>query len=483
MEVRNKRLSDEEFARQRKEVLAGWPTGKEVNLDEAVQYHKTLLPDRNYALKVADAKQQGRHLIRIDSGVATLEGEIGLFKCLQDEGGADLLGTIVDSFSRLLEFKKAEDGLKESARLGRTALNGFPIVNHGVARTRKVIESVKLPVQLRSPAVDTRLVLEMALASGHTSVAGGAAISNIMSFSKHEPPEIDIRNGQYNFRLLGEYQQKGIPVSAEPGWGFPHTTPYSLGFAQGIINILAAAEQGVKYFNFGIYGQTGNLALDVAALTSMPKLGNEYLKRLGYRPIETAVMSSCYGGTFPEDISESYAIICLSAVTAMLGGAQIIHVKTIWEGKTIPSMEASAASLRAGKKVIDMLKDQKIGIDPQAVALEAEMLEMETHAIMDRILELGDGDVVVGYIKGLESGIIDPPFATSSYARGQVIAARDNEGAMRYLDFGNLPFNQEIKDFHRQKLAEREKAQGRKIDYKNVVDDLLCFSKGPLVTH
>jgi methylaspartate mutase epsilon subunit len=177
MEVRNKRLSDEEFARQRKEVLAIWPTGKEVDLDEAVQFQKTLLPKQNYALKVAEAKKQGRPLIRIDSGVATMEGEIELFKCLQDEGGADLLGTIVDSFSRLLEFKKAGEGLKESARLGRTAINGFPIVNHGVAQTRKVIEAVKLPVQLRSPAVDTRLVLEMALASGHTSVAGGAAIS------------------------------------------------------------------------------------------------------------------------------------------------------------------------------------------------------------------------------------------------------------------------------------------------------------------
>jgi methylaspartate mutase epsilon subunit len=238
----------------------------------------------------------------------------------------------------------------------------------------------------------------------------------------------------------------------------------------------------VKYFNFGIYGQTGNLAQDVAALNVMPKVGNEYLSRLGYKPIETAVMSSCYGGMFPEDISESYAVICLSVVTAMLGQAQIIHVKTIWEGKTIPSKEASAASLRAGKKVINMLKDQKVGIDPKAVALEAKMLEMETHAIMDKILELGDGDVVIGLIKGLESGIIDPPFATTSYAKGNIMAARDNEGAMRYLDFGNLPFNQEIKDFHRQKLAEREKAQGRKIDYKNVVDDLLAFSKGPLVT-
>jgi len=166
----------------------------------------------------------------------------------------------------------------------------------------------------------------------------------------------------------------------------------------------------------------------------------------------------------------------------MLGRVQIVHVKTIQEGKTIPSKEANAASLRAGKKVINMLKDQKAQLDNKAVAAEARMLEMETRAIVDRVLELGDGDVVIGMLKGLEQGVIDPPFATSRYVKGKVMAARDNEGALRYLDHGNLPFSKEIVEFHKHRLAEREKAQGRPIDYKNVVDDLLAIGRGPLVT-
>jgi methylaspartate mutase epsilon subunit len=482
MEVRNKRLDEEKFQKERQEVLATWPTGREVDIDEAIEFHKTLIPHRNYALKVAEAKKKSNQLIRIDSGVATIEGEIELFRCLQDEGGADLLGSIVDSFTRVLEYERAEEGLKESQRLGKTALNGFPMVVHGVKNTRKVIEAVNLPVQLRSPAVDTRLVMEIALASGHTSVAGGAGVGTFISFSKDALPEIDIHNGQYAYRLMGHYQEKGIPIAAEPGWGFPHTTPYSLGFTQGMINIIAAAEQGVRHIIFGIYGQTGNLAQDVAALCAVPNLGNEYLNKLGYHDVQTSVMTSCYGGIFPEDTSESYAVICLSALTGMLARTQIIHVKTIWEGKTIPSMEASAASLRAGKKVINMMKDQSVQLDNKAVEIETRMIEMETRAIMDRVLEVGDGDVIKGLIKGLEIGLIDPPFATTKYAQGKVMAARDNEGAMRYLDHGNLPFSKEILDFHKEKLAEREKAQGRKIDYQNVVDDLLAISKGALVT-
>jgi len=481
MVVKNKRLDDKAFEQERKEVLGTWPTGKDVDIDEAVEFHKTLLPERNYALKVADARKNGKHLIRIDSGVATVEGEIELFKCLQDEGGADLLGSIVDSFTRVNNYKQAEKSLKESIKLGKTTLNGFAMVAHGVANGRKVINAVKLPVQLRSPAVDTRLVMEMAMATGHTSVAGGCGVGAFLSFSRDTEPEADFHNGQYSFRLMAAYQEKGIPIVAECGFGFAHTIPYSLGFTQGIINAIVAAEQGIKQFIFGIYGQTGNLAQDVAGLQVMPRITEEHLRKLGYKPTSISTMSSAWGGVFPDDYAEAFAVVAYSAVIAMLARVQIVHVKTIFESITIPTKEASAASLRAGKKIINMMKDQKIELDPRAVEAEAKELEKEIRCIVDKLLEIGDGDILVGMRKGLDLGIIDPPFATSRYVKGNILAARDNEGAMRYMQTGNLPFSKEIIQFHKDKLAEREKAQGRKIDYKNVVDDLMSISRGSLV--
>jgi methylaspartate mutase epsilon subunit len=237
----------------------------------------------------------------------------------------------------------------------------------------------------------------------------------------------------------------------------------------------------MKHFICGIYGQTGNLAQDVAGLQVMPKITEEYLHKLGYNPASITSMSSAWGGVFPDDQAEAFAVIAYSAVTAMLARVQIVHVKTIAESHTIPPMDASAASLRAGKKIINLMKDQNIQLDPKAVKAEADELEKEIHAIMDRLLELGNGDILVGYRKGLDMGIIDPPFATSRYTRGKVLAARDNEGAMRYLDVGNLPFTREIIEFHQQKLSERAKAQSRKIDYKNVIDDLMSIAQGSLV--
>ncbi|NMA58366.1 MAG: hypothetical protein GX954_06590, partial [Clostridium cochlearium] len=42
MELKNKKWTDEEFHKQREEVLQQWPTGKEVDLQEAVDYLKKI---------------------------------------------------------------------------------------------------------------------------------------------------------------------------------------------------------------------------------------------------------------------------------------------------------------------------------------------------------------------------------------------------------------------------------------------------------
>jgi len=480
MEVRNKRWSDGEFNKMRQEVLAMWPTGKEVDLDEAIEYHKSMPPSKNYALKVAEAKRSGVSLIRTDSGVATIEEEIELFRYLQNEGHADLLGTTVDSLTRTSRFEEAERGLEESLRTGKSALNGFPIVAHGVTKTRKVIDAVKLPVQPRMNAPDVRLVVEISLASGHTASSNGAMMS-FWHYSKDVPLETCIRNAQYQYKLYGYYEERGVPILAEPSGGFTFSTPYSIPHAGGIIDALLAAEQGAKNVVLSVFMQ-GNLAQDVAAIITLPRLGEEYLNRFGHKDVTVTVMSSCWGNIFPNDHAEAYALISLTGVTGALAKAQIIHFKTIHERVTIPTKEANAASLRAGKKVVNMLKDQKITLDNKKVSIEAKMLELEIRTILDRVIELGDGDVAIGAIRGVEAGVLDQPFATTQYVAGRVMGVRDNEGAVRYLDHGNIPFTKEIVEFHRQKISEREKALGKKIDYKTVIDDIYAISRGPLVT-
>ena len=48
-----------------------------------------------------------------------------------------------------------------------------------------------------------------------------------------------------------------------------------------------------------------------------------------------------------------------------------------------------------------------------------------------------------------------------------MMPARDNEGMIRYLDIGNLPFCHLIKDFHQKKIKERANKENREIKFSN----------------
>ena len=78
MKLRNKRLSDGEFLEMRKDVLSHWPTGKDVDLKEAVDYLKKIPDEKNFAKKLKKAKEEGITLAQPRAGVALIDKHIEL---------------------------------------------------------------------------------------------------------------------------------------------------------------------------------------------------------------------------------------------------------------------------------------------------------------------------------------------------------------------------------------------------------------------
>ncbi len=187
-DICNKRLTDAEFAQLRQEVLAQWPTGREVDLEEATAYHKALPASKLFSAKLLRAKQEGKTLVQPRAGVPLIEDHIALLRFLQDEGEADLLPTTIDSYTRQNRYEEAATGIEESKRLERAMLNGFPAVNHGVHGCRQIIDSLDVPVQVRHGTPDARLLTEIAYAGGFTSYEGGG-ISYNLPYCKNVPME------------------------------------------------------------------------------------------------------------------------------------------------------------------------------------------------------------------------------------------------------------------------------------------------------
>ena len=478
MDIQNKRISDEEFSRLRQEVLAQWPTGKDVNLEEAVAYHKAMPQCRDFSKKLLDAKKEGKTLVQPRAGVPVVEEHIKLLQFLEKNGEADLLPTTIDSYTRQNRYEEAENGIKESARLGRAMLNGFPAVNHGVANCRKVIESVNVPVQVRHGTPDARLLTEIALAGGFTSYEGGG-ISYNLPYCKNIPMERTIRDWQYVDRLTGLYEEMGVSVNREPYGPLTGTlVPPCISHAAAIIEALLAAEQGVKNITVG-YGQCGNLVQDIAAIRTLQELTDEYLQKYGYTDVQVTTVLHQWMGGFPADEAKAFGVISSGSMIAALSKATKVIVKTPHEAVGIPTMEANAEGLRCTKQVVNMMADQ-IFRDVR-MAEEEEIIRQETRCIVDKCFELGNGDIAVGVCRGVEAGVLDVPFAPCRANAGLMLPCRDNNGAVRILNIGNLPFTQELKDFHRAKIEERAAAEKRKASFQMVIDDVYAIGKGRLV--
>lgn len=184
---------------------------------------------------------------------------------------------------------------------------------------------------------------------------------------------------------------------------------------------------------------------------------------------------------YPLEAGSAFAVVFMNTLMAKLCGAQGNDIRTVAEAKGIPTKEDTAYSFRTAKAMENFLQTQKIEVSQKELESEMTIAEKEVKCIVDRVLELGDGDVVVGTISAIRSGVMDNPFATNSSSASKVMSIKDATGAIRYLDHGNLPFTKDILEFHASKLKEREKTVGRKLDFEILVNDLFAISRGVLV--
>lgn len=479
MQLANKKWDLDFFMSQRQEVLKAWPTGAEVDLDEALDYQMSIPKEKRFVTKLNEALREGKTLIQPRAGVPLINEHILLLSHLEQEGEADLLPTTIDSYTRLNRYEDAQRGIEESKISGKAMLNGFPAVNHGVKGCRMVTSALKKPVQVRHGTPDARLLAEITLAGGFTSYEGGGISYNI-PYAKNASLQDTLFFWQYCDRLVGYYEEKGVSINREPFGPLTGTlVPPCVSNAVAIIEALLAAEQGVRNITVG-YGQCGNLIQDVAAIRALRQQTMEYLNRFGYQNMEVSTVLHQWMGGFPADEAKAFAVICWGSAVAALAKATKVIVKSPHEALGVPTKEANAAGLRATRQINMMLADQSI-TDGERLEQEMAVVREETACILERTLELGDGDLARGVVAAFEAGVIDVPFAPSRYNSGKIMPARDNEGAVRFLNAGRLPFTQKLLDFHKGKIQERADAERRGVSFQMVIDDVYAISKGRLV--
>lgn len=470
--VTDDRLTGEELACINEQIQTNWPTGEAIDFEEAVAFHEQLPDHKQFTHVLHQADDQP--LLQPRAGVPCLDDQIELLEHLRTAGGADLLPTTIDSYTRDNRYEDAQAGLEEARESGEDTLNGFPAVNHGVSGCRELVESVDAPIQVRHGTPDARLLAAVTLAGGMQSFEGGPITYNVPYTSKYSLEET-IRYWQYVDRLAGAYTERGVTINREPFGPLTGTlVPPSISIAICIIEGLIAATQGVRSITLG-YGQVGDIVQDVAALEAMRTLGEAYLPN----EVQVTTVFHEWMGGFPADEARAYGVISVGGVTAAIANPDKIITKSPEEAIGVPTAEGNAAGLRTTRQAMEMIVEQDIRLE--GIEREREIIEQSTRSLLDRAYEIGDGDIVRGTIQAFADGLLDVPFSPGDVAAGDILPARDDDGRVRLLKFGNLAFDEEIKEIHHARLEERAQAENRNASFRMAADDVAAISDGALI--
>lgn len=471
-----KRIPDDIFEVMREKNLARWPTGAEIDIDEAAAYQLALPKHKQLGWVMRQADAEGRCLTQPRGGFATLELQKELMICLDKEGQADIVPTTTDSYTRNEQWQNAANGIEESKKAGRSMLNGYAMVNYGPKATRELIEAIDKPAIVLSGTSMPRLTSEVGFAAGYSGYLG-SGLAYTASYTKEVPIAQGIRNYQYLDRLASMYAERGVDLHRrQPGFLTGTNIPPSIAILTCIVDALLAAEQGVR--NYGLeLGQTLHLVQDAAAIRMARELTQEYLKRQGFDDVFTPVTSLHWMGAWPQDEAQCEALVAYGGTLAAIGGAVSVTTKSSHEAFGIPTPQANAAGLRNTRMAIYLARHIRVDSMPE-FQIECDMIAREVRPVMDKVLEMGDGDVALGTVRACEAGVMDIPWTPNNYLKSRVMPARDADGYLRIFDRGDMPIPADVMEYHHEKLRMRAERDNIPFDHELAVSSVYELSEG-----
>lgn len=433
---------------QRKAVLTEWHTGKDVKL------HHFEKPDKPLdELLWTQKLNHGDLLLQPRTGVADIHEQISKLNALE-AAGSNISSVQLDAASRSKLYEKAKEFTEISLGRKASVLNGFPIPVYGVSEVRRLVNSLRTPFQLRAGGPDHRFTYEIALQAGISGLEGGA-ICYLMPYDKLTSPVESIKNWQYIDRLCALYEQHTDIAINREYFGVLTATLIapSIAIVVNVLQALLSAQQGIKSISPG-YAEQGNRIQDIAAIRVLEYSVNRYLRKFGFKDCRVTTVFHQYMAAFPSDQAKSEELIFNSCITASLAGATKLMVKTAAESIGIPTTDDNVSALRICKRAIRVSKGMKV--KEGNIREEMRLIALEVDQIMNAVLELGSGRISLGVVKAIEEGILDVFWSPNIYNKNKVVCIRDIDGAVRFLEFGNLPFSEEIKSAHYERTLIRK---------------------------
>jgi methylaspartate mutase epsilon subunit len=428
---------------------------KDVDTSEVKRYLSTIDIERFSSYKL---NQYHKHpYTQPRGGFPTYEKQLALMRSLY-EAGADFIPLTIDSNTRQNDYVRAQQFLEKSEECNKDFLNGYPLVNHGFALTRKLCNSVNAPISLRHGTPDARILVEAAIAAGVTEIEGGG-ICYTIPYSKKYPLDQALLHWMYVDEVCAYYSTESRLIHRESFGPLTATMiPPFITCAVQILELLLAAEKGVKSFSVS-FGQTGSFDQDVAIGLVLPKLANQFLEMFGFDDVQVKLVYHQWMGAFPYDQSNSMSLISLSALIAKMIRADKVVVKTKEEAFGIPAIESNSEAIKNVKYLFEVSNISSL-FSNEMIEEECSHIKSQVDYLLERVLSIKTGCLWQSVFLAFQKGMIDIPFAPHELNANSLITLRDSHGAIRVYKEGSVPVSSRDLDYERSRLVKSKADSG-----------------------
>ena len=97
--------------------------------------------------------------------------------------------------------------------------------------------------------------------------------------------------------------------------------------------------------------------------------------------------------------------------------------------------------------------------------------------MLDKVLEMGDGDAAIGTVKALEAGVLDIPWSPNRFVKSRIMPARDGDGYLRIFDAADMPIPKDVMDVHHERLRKLAEKEGVPFDHELAVKSVYEISE------
>ena len=397
--------------------------------------HRALPQHKQLAWVMRRAVAERRCLTQPRGGFGTFALQLELMETLDREGLADVVPTTTDSYTRNEQFALAQHGVEESERAGPLDAERLSARQLRRGGDRRLIDAIDKPAIMLTGTAMPKLTGEIGFAAGYSGYLG-SGIAYTTSYIKEMSIEDGIRNYQYLDRLAAAVpgaRRRAAPAPA----GLSHRHQHSAVHRDHDLRARLPARRGA-----GRAELRPRARPDAAPRPG--RGGDRRLRRAGAGiPARSAAIPTCSRrsrrctgwapGRTTTRSRRRWSPTAARSPRSAARSASPPRPRTRRSG--IPTPEVNAEGLRMTRMAIYLARHIRLDGLPE-FEFEKDLIKREVRPIVDKVLEMGDGDVAVGTVRAFAAGVLDVPWSPNRHVKSRVMPARDADGCLRILDAG-----------------------------------------------